>query len=158
MAHVPDPRLRALIVGSDHQTPFLPLIARLGLQGRVLFCPPRADVETYYAAADAYVGPSLDDAFAQPPAEAMACGLPVITSRQNGGSEIITHGCKGLILENPRDSKALADMILELLTEPVLRNRLGAAAAETAQQYTWERNVALMRELFEKAKRQNSRP
>jgi hypothetical protein len=49
-------------------------------------------------------------------------------------------------------------MILELLTEPVLRNRLGAAAAETAQQYTWERNVALMRELFEKAKRQNSRP
>jgi len=158
MAQVADSRLRALVVGSDHQTPFLPLIARLGLQGRVLFCPPRADVETYYAAADAYVGPSLDDAFAQPPAEAMACGLPVITSRQNGGSEIITHGCNGLILENPRDSKALADMIFELLTEPVLRNRLGAAAAETAQQYTWERNVALMRELFEKAKRQNSRP
>jgi UDP-glucose:(heptosyl)LPS alpha-1,3-glucosyltransferase len=114
-------------------------------------------VETYYAAADAYVGPSLDDAFAQPPAEAMACGLPVITSRTNGGSEIITHGCDGLILEDPSDFNRLAEMIRALLTDPVLRNSLGTAAAETARQYTWERNAARMRELFEMAARQNSR-
>ena len=157
MAQVADPRLCALIVGSDNRSPFLPLISQLGLEGRVHFCPPRADVETYYAAADAYVGPSLDDAFAQPPAEAMACGLPVITSRTNGGSEIITHGCEGLVLENPADSKSLADMIRKLLNDPALRNHLGAAAAETARQYTWQQNAAQMRELFEKAARQRSR-
>ena len=157
LQQVADPRVRALIVGSDNSSPFLRLIARLRLEGRIKFCPPRADVETYYAAADAYVGPSLDDAFAQPPAEAMACGLPVITSRTNGGSEIITHGCDGLILEDPSDFNRLAEMIRALLTDPVLRNSLGTAAAETARQYTWERNAARMRELFEMAARQNSR-
>ena len=118
MAQVADPRLRALIVGNDSPSAFRSLIARLALDARVHFCPPRRDVETYYSAADAYVGPSLDDAFAQPPSEAMACGLPVITSRQNGGSEIITHGCDGLILENAADSKALADMVRMLLNDP----------------------------------------
>jgi len=73
--------------------------------------PPRPDVEFFYAAADAYVGPSLEDAFAQPPAEAMASGLPVITSRQNGGAEIISHGSDGLILEDPEDVRTLAEWI-----------------------------------------------
>jgi glycosyltransferase involved in cell wall biosynthesis len=157
MAQVTDPRLRALIVGGDNPAPFRHLITELRLEGRIQFCAPRADVEQYYAAADAYGGPSLDDAFAQPPAEAMACGLPVITSRRNGGSEIITHGRDGLILEDPTDSRGLADMIRDLIDDASLRNRLGAAAAETARRYTWERNVAQMRDFFEEAARQSSR-
>jgi glycosyltransferase involved in cell wall biosynthesis len=157
MAQVADLRLRALIVGSDNPAPFRPLITQSRLERHVQFCPLRADVERYYAAADAYVGPSLDDAFAQPPAEAMACGLPVITSRRNGGSEIITHGCDGLILEDPTDSRGLADMIRDLIDDASLRNRLGAAAAETARRYTWERNAAQMRDFFEEAARRSSR-
>jgi glycosyltransferase involved in cell wall biosynthesis len=158
MAEVADPRLRAIVVGSDNRRPFLSLINQLGLEGRVQFCAPRSEVEAYYAAADAYVGPSLDDAFAQPPAEAMACGLPVITSRQNGGSEIITNGCDGLVLENPTDVHGLADMIRNLVNDPALCSRLGAAAAQTAREYTWSRNAAQMRELFEDAARRNSQP
>ena len=69
--------------------------------GRVHFLPPRQDVEFYYAAADAYVGPSLEDTFALPPQEAMACGMPVIVSAENGTSEIITDGKDGLILGIP---------------------------------------------------------
>jgi glycosyltransferase involved in cell wall biosynthesis len=157
MGQVADPRLRAFVVGKDNRSPFLALIGQLGLNGQVQFCPPRADVETYYAAADVYAGPSLVDAFAQPPAEAMACGLPVITSRTNGGSEIITHGCDGLVLENPMDFMGLAEMIRKLIDDGALRNRLGAAAAETARQYTWERNAQQMRELFERAARRNPR-
>jgi glycosyltransferase involved in cell wall biosynthesis len=157
MAQVADPRLRALIVGSDNPAPFRHLIIHTCLEDRVQFCPLRADVEQYYAAADAYVGPSLDDAFAQPPAEAMACGLAVITSRKNGGSEIISHGRDGLILEDPTDSKELADMIRNLIEDEFLRNRLGAAAAETARRYTWERNAAQMRDFFETAARFKSR-
>ena len=157
MAQVADPRLYALIVGSDNPAAFRHLITELRLEGRVQFCAPRADVEEYYAAADAYVGPSLNDAFAQPPVEAMACGLPVITSRKNGGSEIITHRRDGLILEDPTDSKGLADMIRDLIGDASLRNRLGAAAAETARRYTWERNAAQMRDFFEKAAGQSSR-
>ena len=52
------------------------------LKSRVHFLPTRADVEFYYSAADAYAGPSLEDTFALPPAEAMACGLPVIVSAE----------------------------------------------------------------------------
>lgn len=157
MAQVADSRMRALVVGNDRASGFRSLIARLELDSRVQFCPPRRDVEAYYAAADAYVGPSLDDAFAQPPAEAMACGLPVITSRQNGGSEIITHGCDGLILENAADSKALADMLKMLLNDSSLCHRLGAAAAETARLYTWEAHAQKMRDFFEAAAREKSR-
>jgi UDP-glucose:(heptosyl)LPS alpha-1,3-glucosyltransferase len=145
------------VVGEDHRSPFLALIAQLGLEGRVQFCPPRPDVETYYAAADAYAGPSLVDAFAQPPAEAMACGLPVITSRTNGGSEMITHGCDGLVLEDPVDFMGLAEMIRRLADDAALCNQLGTAAAEAARQYTWERNAQQMRELFEHAAQRNSR-
>lgn len=156
LAELADSRVCALVVGNDDAGRFRPHIARLGLAQRVKFCPLRPDVEAYYAAADAYVGPSLDDAFAQPPAEAMACGLPVITSRSNGGSEIITHGCNGLVLENPADSHLLANMIRDLMNDPALRNRLGAAAAETARLYTWDENVSHMRDLFEAAIRKHS--
>jgi glycosyltransferase involved in cell wall biosynthesis len=157
MRQAADPRLRALVVGQDDPSPFLALIAQLGLEGRVQFCPPRSDVEMYYAAADAYAGPSLVDAFAQPPAEAMACGLPVMTSSKNGGSEMITHECDGLVLEDPADFMGLAEMIRRLVGDAALRTRLGAAAAETARLYTWERNAQQMSELFERAAQRNSR-
>jgi len=157
MAQVGDPRLRAIVVGNDSPAPFRSLIARLKLETRVHFHPPRRDVETYYAAADAYVGPSLDDAFAQPPSEAMGCGLPVITSRQNGGSEIITHGTDGLVLENAADSRSLADMLRMLLNDSALCHRLGAAAAETASHFSWESHAQKMREFFEAALREKPR-
>ena len=46
------------------------MVEEKGLQGRVRFQAPRNDVDFYYAAADVYAGPSLEDTFAQPPAEA----------------------------------------------------------------------------------------
>jgi glycosyltransferase involved in cell wall biosynthesis len=76
-----------------------------GLEDKIRFMPSRGDVEWYYAAADAYVGPSFEDTFAQPPAEAMACGLPVITSATNGTAEIITDGVDGLIVQDPNDAE-----------------------------------------------------
>ncbi len=145
--------LRVLVVGRDNSAPYQATIRRHGLVGSVSLLPPRPDVEFYYAATDAYVGPSLEDAFAQPPAEAMACGLPVITSRMNGGSEIISHGIDGLILEDPTDAEGLARLIRRLYEDAQFRRRLGENAARTAQQYTWENNAAEMRALFEQARR-----
>ncbi len=122
-----------------------PTAARMMIQGkslgdRVHFLPPRDDVEFYYGAADVYAGPSLGDTFALPPAEAMACGLPVIVSSENGVSEIITPGVDGLILEDPKDATGLAAMIRRLYEDREFRKRLGDHAAETARQYTWERS------------------
>ena len=85
----------------------------------------------------------------------MACGLPVITSRNNGGAEIIVHGENGLIMEDPTDAAQLAQWITQLVTEPELCRRLGDAAAETARGLTWEENARQMSELFERSCRPN---
>ena len=140
-----------LVAGKDDQTPHEARIRELGLQGRVAFLPSRADVQWYYAAADTYVGPSLEDTFAQPPAEAMACGLPVITSATNGTAEIMTDGVDGLIVQDPNDVAGLAARIRRLYDEPVLRQRLGEQASLTAQKYTWDRNGEQIRAIFAEA-------
>jgi len=148
--------LLVLVVGRDDRAPYQDLIARYKLKERVRFLPLRPDVEFYYAAADAYVGPSLEDAFALPPAEAMACGLPVIVSNRAGVSEIITDGVDGLIVRDPRDATALAELIDRLYESPKLRHRLGENAAKTARAYTWDRNAAEMHALFQDILRRSS--
>ncbi len=141
-------RLCVLAVGTDDPELCRGVIARHRLGDRVRFLPPRPDVEFYYAAADAYAGPSLEDAFALPPAEAMACGLPVIISSQAGVSELVTHGEDGLILQNPCDPQELAGLLARLLADPELARRLGARAAQSAAQCTWEANAAALRAMF----------
>lgn len=133
--------LRLVVVGKDDRQIFLPLIERLSLQGQVLFHEPVRDIERFYAAADAYAGPSLEDSFALPPLEAMACGLPVITSVNNGGAQIITEGEDGFVLADPRDILALAGLVRRLYADRAFSARIGESAARTARKYSWERNA-----------------
>ena len=141
--------LQLLVAGHDDPAAYRQKVRKNSMDDRVHFLPARNDVEFYYAAADAYAGPSVEDTFAQPPAEAMACGLPVIVSSTNGASEIITNGVDGLILEDPADVCALAALIGRLYNDAEFRARLGQRAAETAKQYTWERNGREMTAIFE---------
>jgi glycosyltransferase involved in cell wall biosynthesis len=134
--------LRLLVVGRDDRAPFLQQIQHLDLDGRVLFLEPTSDIMHFYAAADVYAGPSLHDSFALPPIEAMACGLPVITSVTNGGSQIITEGRDGFVLSDAHDSVALSRLISRLYEHPDLRRSVGESAARTAQSYSWERNAS----------------
>ncbi|MGH9691753.1 MAG: glycosyltransferase family 4 protein, partial [Candidatus Acidiferrales bacterium] len=138
-----------LVVSREDPAPVRGMARERGLGERVRILSPRKDVEFYYAAADTYAGPSLGDTFALPPAEAMACGLPVIVSSANGTSEIITHGVDGLILDNPLDATALAKMIRRLYEDKGFARKLGERAAETARQYTWERNGRELAGIFE---------
>lgn len=133
--------LKLLVVGRDDQAPHLEEIRRLQLDGRIHFQEPSPDVLQFYAAADAYVSPSLHDSFALPPLEAMACGLPVITSIRNGGSQIVSDGVDGFVLNDPQDSSRLARLMRSLWESPDLCRKLGANAAATAKSYTWERNA-----------------
>ncbi|MGH9563335.1 MAG: glycosyltransferase family 4 protein, partial [Terracidiphilus sp.] len=119
-----------MIVGRDKVAPFRAMVAEKNLSERVRFLPPRTDVEFYYAAADVYVGPSLEDTFALPPVEAMACGIPAIVSRENGAYEIIADGVDGLVLQDPTDAASLASMVRTLYNDRVLRDRIGAKGFE----------------------------
>ena len=142
--------VRILVASRDTREPYQERVRRLGLAEQIkLFLPVRSDVEFYYAAADAYAGPSLDDSFAIPPLEAMARGLPVITTRSNGGCAIIHHGFDGLVLEDFADSLTLSAWLQRLSTDVEWRSTMGEAAARTASQYTWERNALEIRFILE---------
>jgi UDP-glucose:(heptosyl)LPS alpha-1,3-glucosyltransferase len=136
------------VTGSDDPSPFLPAIRAKSLHERVRFLRPRKDVEFYYAAADAYVGPSLEDTFALPASEAMACGLPVIVSARAGAAAIINDGVDGLILDDPTDARKLAALIRSLYENAASRDCLGRNAIATAAQYTWERSARDLEGIF----------
>jgi glycosyltransferase involved in cell wall biosynthesis len=143
-----------LVVGRDDSAPFLAAIHEKSLGARVKFLPPRKDVEFYYAAADAYAGPSLEDTFALPASEAMACGLPVIISARAGAAAIVTDGVDALVLDDPTDARKLAALIRSLYEDVPLRERLGEKATATAAQYTWENSArqldAAFREILQR--------
>jgi glycosyltransferase involved in cell wall biosynthesis len=122
---------------SDAQ-PYLALAARHGLAERIVATGPTSDIERAYAAADAFVFPSPYDAFGMVVTEAMACGLPVIASRRAGASEIITDRTDGLLIADAGDRAAWTQAIAALAADSACRRRLGHAAAETANRFTWD--------------------
>lgn len=146
VASVGDTHLRVLVVGKDDSARFGAVSDRLGLRRQVSFLSARRDIEFYYAAADIYAGPSLEDAFGMPPLEAMACGIPTITSSKAGVSELVTDGIDAYVLQDPRDSTALAGCLRELLADPERRRRMGEAAVQRAQELSWDVNAAKMYE------------
>jgi UDP-glucose:(heptosyl)LPS alpha-1,3-glucosyltransferase len=147
-----------MLVSREDLTLCRKLVGEKGLEGRVRFLPPRKDIDFYYAAADMYAGPSLQDSYAMPPAEAMACGLPVIVSASAGVSEIVTDGVDGLILDDPQNAQTLAAMIRRLYEDKAFRTQLGDKAAETTLRYTWERNGRDLSTIFEEILRRKARP
>jgi glycosyltransferase involved in cell wall biosynthesis len=144
-------RLTLLVVGNDRRTEYEAIVRQLGLAERVLFLDASPNVIQFYAAADVYVGPSLEDAYGLPILEAMACGLPVIASSRAGVSEIITHWKNGMILRNPQDSRELAELLRELCSNPGSCEQIGQEAAFTAGQQTWDRNAATVWKLLNQA-------
>jgi glycosyltransferase involved in cell wall biosynthesis len=132
---------KLLVVGRDVRDPYDKMIRDFGVSNRVIFLPPSSNVMQFYAAADAYVGPSLEDAYGLPIIEAMACGLPVIASSRAGAHEIITDAVNGIILRDPQNADELAAALRSLITNPSLCAQLGEQAARTAQNHTWDRNA-----------------
>jgi UDP-glucose:(heptosyl)LPS alpha-1,3-glucosyltransferase len=144
--------IQLLVVGKDDPGLYRSALRQLRLEDRVRFLAPSADVLSFYAAADAYVAPSLEDAFGLPILEAMACGLPVIASVQAGASENVVDGTTGYILRDPMNHVELAEIILRLAGDRSVARGIGAAAAKYVQaSVSWDRNVSATREFLENA-------
>jgi glycosyltransferase involved in cell wall biosynthesis len=159
MATTPALPLHLLVAGNDAADPFRKMAKHLGILSRCQWESPRRDVIDLYAAADIYVSPSREDSFGLPVAEAMACGLPVITSVLAGVSGLIHDEVDGFILRDPEDAHALAQLFERLHIDEDLRNRVGCAAAGAVQEWNWDRNAAAVWELLNDAaaKKNNSR-
>ena len=99
--------------------------AALGIADRVEFLGDRSDIPQLLAGADIYCQPNIEpDAFGLSLIEAMAAGLPVVTSALGGAKEIVDDSCG--VLVTPRDAEALASQLSALLENRGHRERLGA--------------------------------
>ncbi len=149
LAALSDRRWRLIVVGRGRTGAWSARAKELGLAGRVDFVGHVGDPEVYYAAADAFALPTFFDPFANATLEAMAAGLPVVTSRQNGAAEILSPGVDGLVVDRPDDVRGLT-AALALLAERERRATLGARARETALRYPWEGPLERTLEVYRK--------
>jgi len=133
-------KYRLLVVGKGNIPRYQRLAQRLGLQEVTIFCGFQEQMPPFYGVADIFVLPSYYDPFGNVCLEAMACGLPVITTRETGVSELMAHGRSGFVMDQPGNIGALASW-LEALEDPELRRSMGAEAQEQAAFLTIERNV-----------------
>jgi UDP-glucose:(heptosyl)LPS alpha-1,3-glucosyltransferase len=111
--------------------------------------PPPVAMPHVYAAADVFLLPTLYDPFANVTLEALAAGLPVITSAQNGASEILQNEVNGFIL--PRaDDLNLVVCWLDYLMEPAHRAPFRELGQAIAQHYSLARNAGATLAVFDK--------
>ena len=107
------------------------------------------DLVHEYAAHDIFVLPSLFEGMPLSLAEAMATGMPVVTTATCGMLDLVKHRHNGLLVP-PRNSSDLASAILELLNNPALRQRLGERGRETVREHTWAQIGDQFLELFKR--------
>ena len=109
----------------------------------------RALQESGHTGRDSWAVPSIYEPFGNANLEALASGLPIITSRNCGAAEIITPKKEGIILEDPSDSKAIADAI-DYLMDSKIREPMGQSARLLAEKFTHERNASEMLQIYQK--------
>ena len=134
------------VAGKDDPSPWRRRAEALGIAGRVRFLGARDDLERLYAAADALVLPTRYDAFANVCLEALASGLPVVTSRANGAAPWVREA--GLVVDDPDDAAGFAKA-LSRLSDPATRSALAERARPVAEPLGWDAHAAALCELYD---------
>jgi UDP-glucose:(heptosyl)LPS alpha-1,3-glucosyltransferase len=140
-------RARLWIVGKGNERPYKRLAQKLGIMSRVTFWGPLQDTLRFYAAADIFAFPTIYDPFSTSVLEALATGVPVITTAQCGTAEIIRHGKEGFILSSPNATKELSGYLNELYN-PKQRHAFSAHARKKAEAFSLERTVSELQHLY----------
>jgi UDP-glucose:(heptosyl)LPS alpha-1,3-glucosyltransferase len=141
---------RLLVAGDPDPAPFERLARRLGVADRVRFLGYCTDMRNCYFAADFFVHPTFYDPCSHVVLEAMACGLPVITSRHNGASELMSPPREGFLLDDPHDHDELARLMAEML-DPARRAACAEAARRAMSRWTFEHHYRQMLAVFAEA-------
>jgi glycosyltransferase involved in cell wall biosynthesis len=138
------PKCRLLLVGPIGDVPLDKYVGEFDHFPSVAF----TDLPSWYREASVFVFPSLAEGSARVNFEAMACGIPVITTHEAGSP--IRDGVDGFIVP-ARDSDALADRIAQLHADPILRQRMGRVARTRVEtQFTWEHYAGGLLALYER--------
>ena len=136
MELVPHP-LTALIVGKGAATKYKKSIKRQN----VIFCGPQQEVQKYYAAADIFVFPAIYEPFGNVHLEALASGLPVITTQLSGAAEMIQEGVHGFVAPVPEDCALIAEKIQYLMDNQRAYESMRINARQRAEEFSLERHL-----------------
>jgi UDP-glucose:(heptosyl)LPS alpha-1,3-glucosyltransferase len=139
-----DRSARLVVLGKGDTRVYRALAERLSVAERVTWLPPSPAVEEWYAAADVLALPTRYEPFGNVHLEALACGLPVITTSRAGGSELIDRHCGAVI--PPDDAGALTAALERFRAADVVA--VATAARAAAAPYTYHRQVAGFEELY----------
>jgi UDP-glucose:(heptosyl)LPS alpha-1,3-glucosyltransferase len=145
-----DPTFRLVVAGNPNFGRYARLAARLGVAGRVRFVGHCPDMRNAYFASDFLVHPTFYDPCSLVVLEALACALPVVTTRANGASELLHPLREGYVIDNPHDHDRLAWAMTQLL-DPARRAACAQAARKTAGQWTFEHHYRELLKVFTKA-------
>jgi UDP-glucose:(heptosyl)LPS alpha-1,3-glucosyltransferase len=137
LAALGDRTSRLLVLGKGDTRAYRLLAERLEVAQRIAWLGPRPDVERWYAAADALVLPTLYEPFGNVHLEALAAGLPVVTTTAAGGAEAVSPD-SGVVVP-PRQPAAVAAALERLRRSD--RGRASAAARAAAEPFTYARQV-----------------
>jgi UDP-glucose:(heptosyl)LPS alpha-1,3-glucosyltransferase len=126
------------------------MAARLGLKDHVHFLGFYPEIRDAYWSSDFFVQPTYYDPCSLVVLEALACGLPVITTEQNGAGELMTDGQEGFVLTAPG---AEAELIaaLDRMTDDRSRRAMATAARALGRQQTFDLHVERLVAVFEQA-------
>jgi UDP-glucose:(heptosyl)LPS alpha-1,3-glucosyltransferase len=141
------PDFRLLVAGSPHTQPWERLAARLGIRDRVVFAGHCPEMRNAYFAADFLVHPTFYDPCSLVVLEALACALPVITTRANGASELLHPAIEGYVVADPHEHELLAECMVALL-HPARRAACAQAARRTAAAWTFEHHYRELLHIF----------
>jgi UDP-glucose:(heptosyl)LPS alpha-1,3-glucosyltransferase len=109
------PDIVLLVVGRGRTGPYRVLAQASGVAERVFFLGPQEKTEAYYAASDLLVFPTLYEPMGNVILEALASGIPVVTSRRSGGAEILTENKDGWLIDEPTDPREVALKIADAM-------------------------------------------
>ena len=137
---------RLVLVGKGKWKRYLDFSSKENRE-KITHLGPVDGIEKLYAAADFFVLPSIYEPFGNANLEALASGLPIITSRSCGVAEIITPQKEGIILEEPSDSIAMAKAI-DYLMDSKTREPMRQSARLLAEKFTQERNAFEMVQVY----------
>ena len=138
---------RLIVVGHPRTIRYERLARRLNVDDRVVFHGFCAETRNAYFAADFLVHPTFYDPCSLVVLEALACGLPVMTSRYNGASELLSPPHDGLVIDDPHDHGQLAASMTRLCDNEY-RGACGQAAREAALRWTFEQHYRRMIQVF----------
>jgi glycosyltransferase involved in cell wall biosynthesis len=142
------PSVRFVLVGQGPlEAETRRLAGRLGLDGTVVFTGFRTDAARLMAGFDAFALSSTYEGLPIALIEAMAVGCPAVVTRVGGTPEVVADAVQGYLVP-PRDPAALAAGLIRLLGDRSLRARMGAAAAERAQDFDIRKAVRRMEQVY----------